>query len=117
MANDFFPETLETTRRGMAELGKGIPAVMERFGSLHKAVASPSALDTKVKELMALAIAVAARCDGCIAFHTEAALAGGATKDEITETLGVAVLMGGGPSVMYAVRVLQAVKEFQAADP
>lgn len=89
------------------------PAVMRAFTALHQATTSPGALDTKTKELIALAIGVAARCDGCLAFHTHDALKAGATAAEIMETLGVAILMGGGPSMMYATHVVEALQQFQ----
>ena len=97
----------------MGALSEATPDVMKGFGALHKAAMSNGALDTKTKELIALAIAVSARCDGCIAFHTHDVLEAGATADEITDALGVAVLMGGGPAVMYATHVMDAVKQFQ----
>ncbi len=89
------------------------PEVMRAFTALHQATTSPGVLDTKTKELIALAIGVAARCDGCLAFHTHDALKAGATTAEIMETLGVAILMGGGPSVMYATHVVDAMQQFQ----
>nr|WP_262712770.1 carboxymuconolactone decarboxylase family protein [Neolewinella litorea] len=66
------------------------------------------ALSRKIKEIKALAIAVTVRCDGCIAFHLHDAIAAGADRDEITEAIGVAVLMGGGPSVVYGCEALKA---------
>jgi AhpD family alkylhydroperoxidase len=89
---------------------------MQAFTALHRATTSPGALDAKTKELIALAVGVAVHCDGCIAFHTHDALKAGATEAEIMETLGVAVLMGGGPALMYATHVLEAVQQFQAAE-
>jgi AhpD family alkylhydroperoxidase len=74
--------------------------------------AADQGLDTKTKELIALAIGVAVRCDDCIAFHAKAAVDQGATPDEIFETLGMAVYMGAGPSMMYAAHALDAYKQF-----
>ena len=70
------------------------------------------ALDKKTKELIALAIGVSTRCDGCIGFHTQALHKLGASKAEIVETLGMAIYMGGGPSLMYAADALSAFEEF-----
>lgn len=70
-------------------------------------------LMAKTKELIALAIGVAARCEGGISFHTHAALKAGASREEITDALGVAVLMGGVPSVMYATHVIEAMDQFE----
>ena len=85
---------------------------MKAFWGLHTAALSPGALDTKTKELIALAISVSARCDDCIAHHINDALKAGATKEEITDTLGVAVLMGGGTSVVYATHAIEALEQF-----
>ena len=80
---------------------------------MHRAGSEAGALDQKTKELIALAIAVASRCDGCIAFHTNDALNAGASEAEITDALGVAILMGGGPSLMYATHVVEAIADFK----
>ncbi len=107
-----YPQQLEKIKGNMGELVQSQPAVMKGFSALHAAGAAAGALDAKTKELIALAIAVAARCDGCIAFHTHDALKAGASKEEITDALGVAILMGGGPSVMYATHVVEAMEQF-----
>jgi AhpD family alkylhydroperoxidase len=72
------------------------------------------ALSSKVKELIALAIAVADRCDGCIASHARGAVHTGATPQEVAEMLGVTIMMGGGPSTVYAPRAWEAYQEFKA---
>ncbi len=107
-----FPQQLDITISNMGILGQELPGVMQGFGGLHKASTVPGALDTKTKELIALAIGVAARCDGCIAYHTHDCLKAGATRAEIMEALGVAIMMGGGPSVMYATHVVEAIDQF-----
>ena len=66
------------------------------------------------RKLIALGIAVAVRCDDCIAFHAKAAVDHGATRDEVSETLGMAIYMGAGPSVMYASHALEAFTQFEA---
>jgi AhpD family alkylhydroperoxidase len=68
--------------------------------------------DAKTKELIALGIAVAVRCDDCIAFHVKAAVERGATKEEVTETLAIAIYMGAGPSAMYATHAIEAYSQF-----
>jgi AhpD family alkylhydroperoxidase len=93
-----FPEQLQTIKSYMGKLGQADPAAMGAFSRLHEATSKPGALDTKTKELIALAIGVALRCDGCIAFHTHDALETGASEQEILDALGVAIMMGGGPS-------------------
>lgn len=72
------------------------------------------ALDEKMKELVAMGIAIALRCDGCIGFHTKSLIRLGATRQEFEEMLGVAIYMGGGPSLMYAAQALDAWDQFGA---
>lgn len=92
----------------LGQLRGGIPDVMKGFTAMAKAAGTPGELDAKTKELVALGIAIAARCDGCIAFHTKTALDLGTTREELMEVAGMAVYMGGGPSLMYAALALQA---------
>ncbi len=108
-----FPEHYKEIGAWMGKLGVEIPEVMQGFGSLHAACFKPGVLDVKTKELVALGIAVSIRCDGCIAFHVHDALKAGATKQEIAETVSVAIVMGGGPSVMYGVEAMQALMQFE----
>lgn len=98
----------------MNALGKEIPGPMAGFGQLHKESMTDGALSAKFKELMALAIAITVRCDGCIAYHVHDALQSGATRPEIAEAIGVAVLMGGGPSAIYGSEALMALEQFEA---
>ena len=69
-------------------------------------------LSTKVKELVALGIAVCATCDYCIAIHVKKCYAAGATKEEMAEALGVAIMMGGGPALTYSAFAAKAIEEF-----
>jgi len=98
------------------ELRGGSAEVMKSFSAMARAALEPKALDTKTKELIALAIAVATRCDACVAFHAEAAVKRGATRDEIMETMGMAVYMGAGPSVMYAAQAVEAYDQFKSRE-
>lgn len=115
MSEQTYPAYQNHLRNLLGRLGKELPGPMSGFGQLHKAALGDGALSVKVKELMALAIAVSSRCKGCIAFHTQAALRADASRAELLETLGVAILMGGGPSAMYACEALEAIDQFQAA--
>jgi len=90
---------------------KASPDTMNAFLGLHKAAMSDGVLSLKTKELIATAIAIAARCDGCIGAHVAAALKAGANKEELVETINVAILMGGGPAVIYGTQALAAVEE------
>ena len=85
---------------------------MQAFSALAQAATRDGALDRKTKEMIALALGVAARCDRCIRFHTEALVKLRATRQEIEETLGMAVYMGSGPSLMYAADAISAYEEF-----
>ena len=106
------PERHRAVLRGIRDLGDDVPGVMKGFGLLHRSAITDGALSTATKELMALAIAIAVHCDGCIAFHVHDAVRAGATKAEVDETIGVAVLMGGAPSVMYGIEAQRAYDEF-----
>jgi AhpD family alkylhydroperoxidase len=97
------------------ELRRLIPDTVSAFGGLSKAAQAPGSLDKKTKELLALAISVAIRCDGCVAYHARGAHRAGAARQEVAETLGVAIQMGGGPSMNYAADALRAFDQFQAA--
>ena len=93
-------------------LREAIPEVWAGFGQLHTAAVAEGALPAKVKELMALAIAVVKQCDGCIAYHAKAAARRGATPEEVAEALGVALLMDGGTASVYGPRAWDAYGEF-----
>jgi AhpD family alkylhydroperoxidase len=101
MNKDWTAMTVELSR-AIREVRAGAPGVMKGFSALAQAAGQSGSLDAKTKELMAMAIAVATRCDGCIAFHAEAAAKLGASREEIMETMGMAIYMGAGPSLMYA---------------
>jgi AhpD family alkylhydroperoxidase len=98
----------------LAKLRPAIPEVTSAFSQMARAAARDGALDRKTKELIALALGVASHCDGCIGFHVEALVKLQATRAEIEETLGMAVYMGGGPSLMYAADAIAAWEEFIA---
>ena len=85
---------------------------MEAFTHLHKAATADGAVSRKTKELIALGVAMTVNCDGCIAYHVKDALEAGATRDEIVETIGVVVMMGGGPAVVYGCQALEALDQF-----
>ena len=100
--------------QALKEVRAGSPDTMKAFSALARAALEPKALDGKTKELLALGIAVATRCDPCIAFHAEAAVKQGASRDEVMETMGMAIYMGAGPSVMYAAQAVEAFDQFSA---
>jgi AhpD family alkylhydroperoxidase len=110
-----YKEITKDISSSLAKLRAEAPDVMKGFSELAMAATKDGVLDKKTKELIALALGVAARCDGCIGFHTQALNKLGATKQEIVETLGLAVYMGGGPSLMYAAEALSAFEEVNQA--
>jgi AhpD family alkylhydroperoxidase len=84
------------------------PDTVKGYTSLSAAGTKTSHLDPKIRELIALAVAVSLRCDGCITVHTDAAIKHGASREEIAEALGVAVSVNAGAALVYSVRVLDA---------
>jgi AhpD family alkylhydroperoxidase len=115
MTQKDWPSTTKDLAAELRNLRGGASEVMKHFAAIAQAALAPKALDAKTKELIALAISVAVRCDDCIAFHTKAAVEQGASRDEVLETLGMAIYMGAGPSAMYASHALGAFTQFEAA--
>jgi AhpD family alkylhydroperoxidase len=107
-----YRDLTQTVSGHLATLKSSTPDVMKSFGDLGRAATANGVLDKKTKELIALALSVAARCDPCIAFHMQTLVKLGATRQEIDETLGVSTYMGGGPSLMYAASAIAAFDEF-----
>ena len=97
------------------ELRRAVPDVYKGFGEMHHAAFVEGALDTRTKELIALAIAVVEGCDGCIASHAQAAARAGATCQEAAEAIGVTFLMNGGPATIHGPRAYAAFCEFSDA--
>ena len=104
-----WPEMTAEFSRQVRNLRSGPSEVMKAFSGVAQTALAAKALDVKTKELIAIAIAIAVRCDDCIAFHVKAAIEQGASREEVTETLGMAIYMGAGPSVMYASHALEAI--------
>ena len=96
----------------IASMSERLPAQMEAFTHLHKSATADGALSRRTKELIALGVAMTVNCDGCIAYHVKDALDAGATADDILETIGVVVMMGGGPAVVYGCQALEALDQF-----
>lgn len=109
-----WPELVKELTGPLRDLRGGAPEVMKAFSTLAQAALAGKALDAKTKELIALAISVAMRCDDCIAFHAKAAFEHGASRDEVAEVLGMAIYMGAGPSAMYASHAFEAFSQHEA---
>lgn len=107
-----YPDIAAAYHAGFAGLTKQTPETTAAFGSLAKAATADGALSTKTKELIAFAIAITVRCDGCLAHHAQAVRKAGATREEVAEMIGVAILMGGGPSTVYGVEAMHAFDAF-----
>jgi len=107
-----YPNHYQELTQLMKEMGAEIPEQMKGFTSLHQASVANGAIPTSTKELIALGIAISVRCDGCIAYHVNDALKAGCSREEIMETIGVAILMGGGPAVVYGCEAMAALNQF-----
>jgi AhpD family alkylhydroperoxidase len=105
-------ELLKELGQAAASLRSAQPDVWRGFGQMHQSALADGAIPARMKELIALAISVAKQCDGCIAHHAQAAARKGATAAEVSEVLGVALMMDGGPGSVYAPRAWAAFQEF-----
>ena len=114
-AHETYPERYDRLQALFGRLRHALPDEMAGFAKLHRSAVADRALPAKTRELIALGIAIAAHCEGCVAYHVHDALAAGATADEVLDAIGVAVMMGGGPSLMYAAHALEALEQFQSA--
>ncbi|WP_085307668.1 carboxymuconolactone decarboxylase family protein [Planktotalea arctica] len=104
-------EKLNDTRDRLRNLNKAMPETAKAFGALSKTVKEGGVLEFKTKEFVALGIAVATKCDACIALHIEALVRTGASREEISDVLAMSIQMGGGPSMMYAAKALNCFEE------
>lgn len=105
---------LNEMKTNLGSLNKAAPEATKAFNALGKAAKTGQALDTKTIELIALGIAVADRCEPCIAFHTAALIKLGTSREEYSDALGICIQMGGGPSLMYAAKALDCYDELAA---
>jgi AhpD family alkylhydroperoxidase len=107
-----YTEVIDDLKEPTRSLREMAPDAWGGFGQLHKEAVADGALPARVKELMALAIAVVKQCDGCIAYHARAAARQGATREQVGEALSVALLMDGGTASVYGPRAWAAFEEF-----
>jgi AhpD family alkylhydroperoxidase len=110
----YYRDLTQEVSANVRTLRADLPEVLKSFNDLSGAASKAGALDGKIKELIALALSVAAHCDACIGFHARTLVKLGVTKAELEETLAMAVYMGGGPSLMYAANAMAAFAEFSA---
>jgi AhpD family alkylhydroperoxidase len=107
-------ETSQQVIAWIERMGKDYPRVYGLFAVWMRRVEQKGALDTKMKELISVALAVATQCNWCIAYHTNAALDAGATKNQVMEACFVACLFRGAPACMYSQLVMKAIEEYQS---
>ena len=111
-----YKEKAEAVYAFMNTLSKESPDVIKGFAAMHHAAGQNGALTVKEKELIAVGIAITIRCEGCIACHVLDAIKAGATREEIVETIEMAILMGGGPSIVYGDIAHKAMEEAFTAE-
>jgi AhpD family alkylhydroperoxidase len=104
----------EQTRNMIGNYAKENPEFMSAFSRVHHLGSKDGALKPKFKKLIALGISIHTQCEGCIVMHTYDAVEAGATHDEIVETIGTAIYMGGGPSVVHGAIAFAALQELEA---
>ncbi|WP_170587752.1 carboxymuconolactone decarboxylase family protein [Ruegeria arenilitoris] len=107
-------DKLAETRSGLRNLNGAIPDTARAFGALGKSVKEGGTLDFKTKEFIALGMSIAVRCEPCISLHTETLVKAGASREELSDVLAMAIQMGGGPSMMYAAKALECFEELSA---
>jgi AhpD family alkylhydroperoxidase len=112
-----YKEHLKHYRENSRRLREEIPEAMSGFARLHGGAMSAGVLDVRTKELVALGMAITSQCTGCIAAHVDAAFRAGATRAELFEVIGVAMLMGGGPATYYGGEAYEAIVSLDPNPP
>ena len=112
---EHFHQVTDDLRAPFRELTQAIPDVMAGYNALSVAALADGALSASTKELIALAISITRECDGCISAHARGAARRGATVSEVTDMIGVAISMNGGPGTVWGPRALAAFHEY--SDP
>lgn len=105
-------DTLNLLRKNGSNLAQANPPVIKAFAALNESLGKSQHLDEKTRELIALAVAVTTRCEGCLAAHAAAARKAGATKEEVAEALGTAIALNAGAAYVYSTKALSAFDEF-----
>lgn len=115
MSSKSFDTITRDLSKALGAMRKEIPETMKGFGELSAAAMKGGVIGELEKELIALAIGVTQRCDGCIGYHIKALIRLGVTREQLMETLGICTYMGGGPALMYAAEAVRAYDEFTAS--
>ncbi len=116
MANETYPEKYHRLQSLAGKLSSEIPGSIKGFSQLHQQSLQDGVLPRKMKELIALSISITTPCAGCIAYHVHDALKAGASREEILEAIGVAVMMAGGPGLVYGCEALEALNQFEVGN-
>lgn len=116
MSLETYPEKYTRLKNLVGGLYGEIPGPLSGFTHLHQKSIAEGVLSKKIKELLALGMAITSNCNECIAYHVHDALKAGASREEILETIGVAIMMGGGPALMYGCEALEALNQFALAE-
>ena len=111
MSKSYRTITTDLTK-ALGTLRKELPEATQGFSAMHNGSMKSGALSELEKELLALVIGITQHCDGCIGFHIKALIRLGITREQLMETLGVCIYMGGGPGYMAAAEALRAYEEF-----
>jgi AhpD family alkylhydroperoxidase len=109
-----YPDLHQHLVRTIGNLHHDLPGPMQGYLQLHTEATADSVLPKRVKQLIAPAISICVHCDRCIAYHTHDALRAGASRQEVLDAIGVAVMMGGGPAVVYGSQAYEALAQFDA---
>jgi len=115
MAHDYKQVAAEVSENAQL-LRQAVPEAMKGFAALGGGAYKDGALSPKIKELIALAIGITVRCEGCVGAHAKSAFQRGATREEVAEAIAVAIHMGGGPSMVYGGEALRAYDQFANAE-
>lgn len=107
-----YPKVADAVSANAKLLREAVPETMKGFAALGAATYKDGALSPKTKELIALAIGITVRCEGCVGAHAKQAYQRGATREEVAEAISVAIHMGGGPSMVYGGEALRAYDQF-----
>jgi AhpD family alkylhydroperoxidase len=102
-------------RVAVQEISAANPELVKAYAGLHHANSKSAHLDAKTRELIALAVSVTLRCDGCINAHTDAAVKAGATKEEMIDAMGMAIMVNAGATMVYSARMIDALDSKAAA--
>ncbi len=93
------------------KLREALPKEMAAFKEMRMPALHDGALSAKTKELIALSIGVAEKCESCIVAHTAGVISLGVTREEVVDALSVCLFMGGGPGLTYAAKALDCYDE------